>query len=102
MLHNKVNLGLKPKINLVHTNELKVGNNHRESYATAFEVVMSSLDNKFHEANWYLYFGVRHHVTKEKDVLYLMNHNFIAGHVKSASGYMHEIKGKDNVYDICF
>ncbi len=97
MVWNKVNLGLKPKINIVHTNELKVGNNHWESYVKAFEVVMSFLDNKFHEANWYLNFAVSHHVTREKDVLDLVNHNFIAWHVKSTSGYMHEIKGKCNV-----
>jgi hypothetical protein len=97
MVCNKVNLRLKPKVNLVHTNELKVGNNHRESYVEAFEVVMSSLDNKFCEENWYLDFGISHHVTKEKDVLDLMNHNFTTKHVKSASGDMFEIKGKDNV-----
>jgi hypothetical protein len=97
MVHNKVNLRLKLQVNLVHANDLKIGNNHREAYAKAFEVVMSCLDNKFHEANWYLDFGVSHHVTREKNVLDLMNHNFIVGHVKFASGYMHEIKGKNNV-----
>jgi hypothetical protein len=56
MVHNKVSLRLKPKVNLIHTNELKVGNNHRKSYIETFEIVMSSLDNKFYEVNWYLNF----------------------------------------------
>jgi hypothetical protein len=78
MVHNKVSLRLKPKVNLIHTNELKVGNNHRESYVEAFEVVMSSLDNKFCEANWYLNFGINHHVIREKYILDLVKHNFTA------------------------
>jgi hypothetical protein len=97
MVCNKVNLRLKLKVNLVHTNELKVGNSHRKSYVEAFEVVMSFLDNKFCEANWYLDFDVSDHVTREKDILDLVNHNFTAGHVKLASGDMHEIKKNVNV-----
>jgi hypothetical protein len=47
MVPNKVGLGLKPRVNLVHTNESKVGNCHGKSSIEAFEVAMSFLDNKF-------------------------------------------------------
>lgn len=51
MVPNKVGLGLKSRVNLVHTNESKVGNNHGNSYVEAFEIVMSFRDNKFHDTN---------------------------------------------------
>jgi hypothetical protein len=75
MVPNKVGLGLKSRVNLVHTNESKVGNNHGKSYVEAFEIVMSSLDNKFHDTNWYSNYGASQHVTREKNVLNLMNHS---------------------------
>jgi hypothetical protein len=73
-----------------------------QSYAKAFEVVMSSLDNKFCEANWYLDFGVNHHVTRDKNVLDLMNHNFTAWHVKSIVETYMRLKEKIMYCDIWF
>lgn len=51
MVPNKVGLRLKSRVNLVHTNESKVGNNHGKSYVEAFAIFMSFLDNKFHDTN---------------------------------------------------
>jgi hypothetical protein len=51
MVPNKVGPRLKPRVNLVHTNESKVGNSHGKSSIEAFEVAMCFLDNNFYDTN---------------------------------------------------
>ncbi len=77
MVPNKVGPRLKPRVNLVHTNESKVGNSHGKSSIEAFEVAMCFLDNNFYDTNWYLDSRASQHVTRGKtNILDSMNHSF--------------------------
>ncbi len=76
MVPNKVGPRLKPRVNLAHTNESKVGHSHGKSFVEAFEVAMSSLDNKLHDTIWYLDSRAGQRVIGEKkNVLDSMNHS---------------------------